>query len=130
MKNKVGNWKSAVGQSLTLLIAYEAFFVAATPNAVAGPRSIVGAWRSLSEGGDCSEDGGRVTIRPMSITQHGESCLFTSVTRVGDEVTWQGKCLGLESWAGASTVLARLSGETLTIRYGRGYSATYSRCPK
>jgi hypothetical protein len=97
------------------------------------PRSIVGDWAETREG-CASPMAGRTRIGAMSLANDEFSCRFTSITRAGATVTWNGTCEdGTGPRSGKqqkSTVTATESSARLTIRINGNAWAPMIRCPR
>jgi len=85
--------------------------------ALAGGRTIVGTW--APDPSECTPANGMIVIGPLDIVGDEFRCDFTSVSRAGDVVTWRGAC-GFPTPPKPTTVVARLSGETLHVSINGG----------
>jgi hypothetical protein len=108
---------------LKLLIVATACFLITTPGNAA--QSIVGTWASSIA--DCEDPERQLSIRAMSIGG-GFSCVFNSVKRKDNTVTWGGHCFSPdgsrrpESGNEAVAIIAKLRNGKLTLS-GLGLAA-------
>lgn len=83
----------------------------ATPAAAA--ETIVGRW---GESREVCSGAMAVDVKPMGLSSEEMSCEFTDVSRVGDVVTWKGRCFVREEPPRKETVVATLHPDrSLTI---------------
>lgn len=101
-----------------------ALFVSFAP-AQAGGRTIVGEW--APDPRQCWPSQGAIAIGPLSVVGDDFRCDFTSVSRLGDVVTWRGAC-GFPDPARPAIVVASLRGDTLALRINGGENGPYRRC--
>lgn len=113
-------------RSIVLAVATVAVTLACGPAPVmAAGRTIVGDWSPNPR--MCRPMDGALKIVPLGMAGDEFSCNFKSVARSGDVVTWRGSC-GFTDGTKAATVVAALSGETLSLRINGNDFGSYRRC--
>jgi hypothetical protein len=87
--------------------------------------SVVGRWSAEPA---CKADD-IITIGPKTLKSSDVDCRFSSVSRSGNTVTWQGVCDDAEG-SNTQTVIATLKGDVLSFRYvpGGNYVENLRRC--
>ena len=93
--------------------------------ALAGGRSIVGDW--APDPRQCRPVDGAVRIAPLGMAGDEFACTFKSVSRAGDVVTWRGSC-SFADRSKASTVVAALQDDRLSVRIDGNALGSYRRC--
>ena len=90
--------------------------------------SIVGTWATP---GRCGVPLSTVTIEPRRFSGEDFFCSFDSVSRQGDTVRWQGRCVFGADPPKPSSVTARLQGTGLSYRIGAdGWNGPLQRCAR
>lgn len=113
------------GRAVFLLHVAVASAIPCSGHSLAAGRTIVGTW--APDPSACTPANGMVSIGPLSLTADEMACTFGDVSRLGDEVTWHGRC----STGGSSaptTVVATLRRGSLTVTMNGVRSGPYERC--
>ena len=99
------------------ITVHAALLLAASAVPTFAAETIVGRW---GESHDVCAGAAAIDVKPMGLSSEEMTCEFTDVERVGDVVTWKGRCFVVGEPPRKETVVATLHPDrSLTIFFHR-----------